>query len=138
MWLLYFSTFTSLWCYKWNILWKYQGKIKIPLDHSVSIYFEVIRHAENVFEVNSEVVYVKMNVNIDLGIPQLNLVFLWWQAWLSEIYEYASPDVIIMLLGNKVCLVWNKNYCYDSLPFASWMLVFGPPFSTFVQSKDLT
>ncbi len=24
------------------------------------------------------------------------------QAWLTEIYEYAKKDVVIMLLGNKV------------------------------------
>jgi len=24
------------------------------------------------------------------------------QAWLTEIYEYAQKDVVIMLLGNKV------------------------------------
>lgn len=25
------------------------------------------------------------------------------QAWLTEIHEYAQKDVVIMLLGNKVC-----------------------------------
>ena len=33
------------------------------------------------------------------------------QAWLSEIYEYASSDVIIMLLGNKVCILqYNQHF----------------------------
>lgn len=32
-----------------------------------------------------------------------NLVlFLHFQAWLTEIHEYAQQDVVIMLLGNKV------------------------------------
>lgn len=32
-----------------------------------------------------------------------NLVlFLHFQAWLTEIHEYAQQDVVVMLLGNKV------------------------------------
>lgn len=29
-------------------------------------------------------------------------LFLLFQAWLTEIHEYAQSDVVIMLLGNKV------------------------------------
>ncbi|XP_020627917.1 ras-related protein Rab-37-like [Orbicella faveolata] len=36
------------------------------------------------------------------------------RAWLAEIYEYASSDVIIMLLGNKVtnCLLQDHNVAF--------------------------
>lgn len=36
------------------------------------------------------------------------------QAWLTEIHEYAQKDVVIMLLGNKVCA---------GCPFTLWFAV---------------
>lgn len=41
----------------------------------------------------------------DTLLPSVDLfvcLFLLFQAWLTEIHEYAQSDVVIMLLGNKV------------------------------------
>ncbi|MEQ2247700.1 Ras- protein Rab-26 [Ilyodon furcidens] len=31
-----------------------------------------------------------------------------WQAWLTEIHEYAQQDVVLMLLGNKADATHNR------------------------------
>lgn len=44
------------------------------------------------------------------------------QAWLTEIHEYAQKDVVIMLLGNKVCnFGWEDKFVASCRHFLTFL-----------------